>query len=203
MYRARFDFDLLRCAFKVVLVHRNQTRNMNRPRLDLEGDAEIQQGEDEQYADEVPNDPVDIVPSVARRDVRDELLVNLEGIKQHGTYYACFRPYPGALNPGLVIEGLRQFSTPLLEHDIQAIIAESHRAPYGKGTETLVNEDVRKTWEIDGSRVKLTHPEWPYTLDGIVRLACDQMGIPQGTVEAQLYKLLVYEVGAMFRPHKD
>lgn len=138
-------------------------------------------------------------------DVREQLNTDLSLIQRTGDFYAYFRPSPEAPNPGLEIEGLRRFGMPLQEHDIHAIIAECHRAPYGKGTETIVNEAVRKTWEIDGHKIKLRHPAWPAELEKIVSTACDQLGVAGGTsvVEAQLYKLLVYEEGAMFKPHKE
>jgi hypothetical protein len=69
----------------------------------------------------------------------------------------------------------------------------------------MVDENVRKTWEIDGSRVQLLHPQWPAALEKIINIACGHMGIPGGTdvVEAQLYKLLIFEKGAIFKPHKE
>lgn len=137
--------------------------------------------------------------------VRGCLDTDLSKIKRSGKFYAWFKPSPGASNPGLEIEGLRRFGMPLQEHDIKDMIAESHRAPYGKGTETIVNEAVRKTWEIDGNRVKLRHPAWPEEFNKIVSTACGQLGVVGGVdaVEAQLYKLLIYEEGAMFKPHKE
>lgn len=137
-------------------------------------------------------------------DVKEQLFGNLEQIQRSGKFYSFFQPDSSAPNPGLEIDG-RGFGLPLHEHDALAIISKCHRAPYGKGTETIVNESYRKTWEIDATRIQLRHPAWPAELEKIVKTACDGMGIAGGTsaVEAQLYKLLVYEEGAMFKQHKE
>ena len=109
------------------------------------------------------------------------------------------------VNPGLQIEGLGTFGMPLSPPEIQRIIHHSKRAPFGKGEQTIVDESVRKTWEIDACKLGLNHPKWrPREMD-ILEQACNELGISKGAeyVEAQLYKLLVYEPGAMFRAHKD
>jgi hypothetical protein len=156
------------------------------------------------YAIEVAKPSPSIASSPAiYGDVRDSLKTQFERIENPGRFYATFQSE--GLNPGLAIGGLRKFGSPLVEHDVRAIIAESHKAPYGKGTETLVDEEVRKTWEIDGRQISLLHPQWPDALEKIIDATCEQMGIPGGgtAVEAQLYKLLIYENGAMFKPHRE
>jgi hypothetical protein len=175
--------------------------------------------EETDFSDEVDCDDIDLHRAQFRRrrapgpkklypvndhdDVAKALQVNFGRIEKPGQYFAKFKSE--MLNPGLAIGGLRKFGMPLTEHDVKAIIAESHKAPYGKGTETMIDENVRKTWEIDGRQISLLHPQWPAALDKIVNTACEQMGISGGTnaVEAQLYKLLIYEKGAMFKPHKE
>jgi hypothetical protein len=166
-------------------------------------DGEAEEGDEEHSAD-LSEDEADDAQSEDDQNVKLDLAAALDSIKGTGGFYAHFT-LKSAANPGLEIEGLRRFGMPLSEFDVKAIIAESGRAPYGKGTETLVNEDVRRTFDIDGARVKLRHPQWSTELDKMVTQACNQLGVPGGTkaVEAQLYKLLVYDEGAMFKPHKE
>jgi hypothetical protein len=68
-----------------------------------------------------------------------------------------------------------------------------------------VDTSVRNTWEIDASRLKLLHPKRREHKERMLESVCKQLGIIGGAsnVEAQLYKLLVYEQGAMFKAHKD
>jgi hypothetical protein len=75
-------------------------------------------------------------------------------------------------------------------------------APYGKGTQTLVNRKVRDTLELDPKKFRLS-PEWDAAVAGAARAAAEQLGLPAERVEARLYKLLVYQKGGFFLPHRD
>ena len=52
------------------------------------------------------------------------------------------------LNPGLHIEGIGNVGMPISDHDAQRIITMSRQAPFGKGSRTIVDTSVRKTWEL-------------------------------------------------------
>ncbi|KAN0019347.1 hypothetical protein ACTFIU_002555 [Dictyostelium citrinum] len=43
------------------------------------------------------------------------------------------------------------------------------RAPFGKGTKTVTDLNVRKVWEIDGSKVETTSSTWSNTMDTILK----------------------------------
>ena len=75
-------------------------------------------------------------------------------------------------------------------------------APYGKGEETRVDEAVRKCWQIDASKIKFTHPKWQRFINDLTNQASEDLGV-EGKVNAELYKLLIYETGGRFLPHKD
>lgn len=109
------------------------------------------------------------------------------------------------VNPGLVVDSLGSIGMPVSEHEVQRLIQVSRQSPFGKGEATIVDTSVRRTWEIDASKLGLTHPKWPTTHRNIVDGMCKALGVPNGGmyVGAQLYKLLIYEPGAMFKPHKD
>jgi hypothetical protein len=111
----------------------------------------------------------------------------------------------GEVNPGLRVEGLGNIGMPISTHDVERIISRSRQAPFGKGSDTIVDTSVRKTWEIDGSQIQLTHPKWHQIKREIVNDAAQQLGIAKGAeiVGAELYKLLVYEPGAMFKAHTE
>lgn len=109
------------------------------------------------------------------------------------------------VNPGLEIEGLGSIGMPISHHDAQRLIQHSRQAPFGKGTETFVDTKVRKTWEIDAAQIRCAHPKWPEIHQSIAESVCRQLGVVNGSthVELQPYKLLSYDEGAMFKPHKD
>lgn len=136
-------------------------------------------------------------------DVKEALEANLDVIEGNGSCAAHGVLYEG--NPGLEIENLGIFGLPLAHSEISRIIESSRQAPFGKGSETIVDTSVRRTWEIDASQINVRHPRWQAQHDAILHDVCSQLGVPEGSanVHAELYKLLVYEEGAMFKPHKD
>ena len=60
---------------------------------------------------------------------------------------------PSALNPQIDIEGIGTVGLPLhllFANHIKDIVAK--KAPFGRGPETLVDESVRKAWQIDPNK---------------------------------------------------
>jgi hypothetical protein len=105
-------------------------------------------------------------------------------------------------DPGLFVEGIGPVPVPLKRGAVKALIAACHVAPYGKGTETLVDERVRKTFELDPSKFRLG-VRWNETIADATRTVADSLGLSANQLEARLYKLLVYEKGGFFLPHRD
>lgn len=106
------------------------------------------------------------------------------------------------VDPGLDVEGLGRVSIPLKRGIAKSLIAACQVAPYGKGTETLVDTRVRKTFELDPRKFRLGG-EWTSAIADATRTTADALGLPADRLEARLYKLLVYEKGGFFLPHRD
>ena len=94
-------------------------------------------------------------------------------------------------------------SFPVPPAQLQALIAMADRAPYGRGEETIVDRSVRDCLQIATDRIELGSRTWDDTLDGILDRAAEGLGCPRGSVTAALYKLLIYEPGGFFAPHRD
>ncbi|RYO94443.1 hypothetical protein DL762_000539 [Monosporascus cannonballus] len=110
-----------------------------------------------------------------------------------------------SLTRGLEVAGI-PIPLPLTAHDAQAIRAACRRAPYGKGEATLVDESVRKTWELGRDEFRLANqPDWDaFVVNALLRdLAVRALEMPSSGVRAEPYKLLLYEEGSFFRRHKD
>ncbi|MCI0460525.1 MAG: 2OG-Fe(II) oxygenase, partial [Gemmataceae bacterium] len=107
-----------------------------------------------------------------------------------------------AVDPGIEVDGLGALVLPLQRGAAKKLVACCQVAPYGKGTETLVDTKVRKTFELDPKKFRLSQ-EWNSAVARAARLAAEQLGLPAEQVEARLYKLLVYEKGGFFLPHRD
>ncbi len=104
--------------------------------------------------------------------------------------------------PALEVEGVGRIALPLLESQARQLIEAAEAAPYGRGSETVLDPDYRRTWQIDAGRIRLRGAAWEKDLEAIVRRAADGLGV-EGPVAAQPYKLLIYEPGCFFLPHRD
>ena len=100
--------------------------------------------------------------------------------------------------PGLEVAGVGPIALPLEAHQATAIKKKSRQAPYGKGTLTLVDTDVRRVWEIDADQIALANPEWPAVLGRVVATVQSELGLEKQKLDAHLYKLLLYEPGSFF-----
>ena len=132
------------------------------------------------------------------------VLSQIKSVHSAGSF-ATFASFEKFVLPGIHVDGVGAIRLPLSSEDAQSLIRTSRRAPFGKGGQTLVDETVRKTWEIDGSKVSFSNEAWHSWLKGVVGTAAKDLGVagaPQ-SVRAELYKMLLYEEGAMFKPHKE
>ena len=107
--------------------------------------------------------------------VQQQLLELLSKIDRPGTFCTS-GPLPPTL-PGLEVAGVGPIALPLDKRQAAALKKQAHQAPYGKGTETLVDTDVRRVWEIDADQVVLTNPQWDEILKQAVGTAQRELGL--------------------------
>lgn len=86
----------------------------------------------------------------------------------------------GKIDPGLEIEGIGGIGVPVSENDAQRVISMSRQAPFWKGSDTIIDTTVLRTWEIDANRLKLRHPKWALQQREIVDDIAKQLGISRG-----------------------
>ncbi len=132
--------------------------------------------------------------------ITHDLAKILSTIRCHGNYYATGTSEIAM--PALEVDGVGRISLPLLPVQAEQLIAVATRSPYGLGEETLVDTDVRRTWQIQAEHLRLSGRNWPGTLDTIVARAAAGLGVTD-PVSAELYKLLVYDAGSFFVEHRD
>lgn len=94
------------------------------------------------------------------------------------------------------VEGVEdRLAFPLTTHQVQQIRSVAEKAPFGKGTETVVDESVRKAWQIHGDKVEFSEfDEWNDCLSSIVVDLSTQLGVRESQrheVKASLYKMLL------------
>ena len=54
---------------------------------------------------------------------------------------------------GLAIKGVNEISFPITTAQVETMIKVAHKAPFGKGSQTIVDANVRSAWEIDAKNI--------------------------------------------------
>lgn len=136
--------------------------------------------------------------------LRDAFLDHIDTVQSAGTF-ATFGEIEKFVLPGISIDPVGLVRLPLSQEDADALIQISRLAAFGDGSKTVVDTSIRRTWEIDGTAVNFLNPQWQSCLEQIVESVAEELGIPGGSsrVEAEFYKALLYEPGAMFKAHKE
>jgi hypothetical protein len=132
------------------------------------------------------------------------LIDRISGIQAMGSF-ATSGSFTNYVHPGISVDGVGSIRLPLSLVDAESLIRASRLAPLRKGNQTLVDENVRKTCEIDGSKVSFSNEAWSGWLEEVVKKASEELGVSGGSggTRAELYKMLLYEKGAIFKPHKE
>ncbi|CAH0025690.1 unnamed protein product [Clonostachys rhizophaga] len=135
--------------------------------------------------------------------IKADLLGALSEIQASGSF-ASFRPLVRPPDCGLIVDGVGPVSITNDLHESQAkqMIAMAAQAPYGKGSETIVDTTVRNTWELDPQQFRFLDNRWHNYVQTLCAQAALDLGI-NTTIRCEIYKMLIYEQGAMFKPHTD
>jgi hypothetical protein len=73
----------------------------------------------------------------------------------------------------------------LTKTQARELIRLCRQAPFGKGTETVVDTSVRRSWTLDPDQFRLTNPKWDDLVATIVE-AC--YGTPREPAYAGVYE---------------
>ena len=133
--------------------------------------------------------------------LKDELSDCLQNLKGSGKF-ASINTTSFVL-PGLNVEDIGEISFPINEMQAEILKKSAKQAPFGKGSETLLDTEVRNTWEIDSDKLHFENPAWQTFLNDIIENIKEDLGIEDYSIQANLYKLLIYEEGGFFLKHKD
>lgn len=145
------------------------------------------------------------------KNLQESLLKALEGIN-HKTHtappFAVVSPIGGSRplgHPGIHVGGVGDIQLPLTVNQARQIIAKAQRARHVnlKGSKSLVNTSLRNTWELDPDLFELKNPYWEQRICNLARHVVEELGIDDITIRAELYKMVIYEKGAMFKAHTE
>ncbi len=138
----------------------------------------------------------------SKLDVRLGPLADLiSSVDRPGDY--CAHGQVLAPMPRIQLSAGDSLSFPIPPAQAAALIKSASRAPYGRGPETIVDRSVRDCWQIGSDQVEVGGRAWPETLRDILGRAAEGLGCPPEAVSASLYKVLIYERGGFFAPHRD
>ncbi|KAA1088992.1 hypothetical protein PGT21_003204 [Puccinia graminis f. sp. tritici] len=132
---------------------------------------------------------------------KEDLINAFDAITTPGTF-AAWEALPTTPPAGLYVDGVGEIAMPLGKEQVQQLIAKAHQAPFGRRSETLVDLSVRNTWELNGDQLRFLDPAWQSYLLDLSKRVATSLGV-QGLIRLELYKMLIYEKGAMFKPHTD
>ncbi len=133
--------------------------------------------------------------------IQRQLLEALKTVDRPGTF--CTSGSLPLILPGLEVTSVGEIALPLEKRQAAALKKQARQAPYGKGTKTLVDTDVRRVWELDAEQVTLANPQWPNVVEQAVRSVQTELGLEEQELVPHLYKLLLYEPGSFFLAHRD
>ena len=103
--------------------------------------------------------------------------------------------------PGLKVQG-RPISLPVHQADLDWLCTRGQASPFGTGTDTILDTEIRRSVEFEAQDTELSNPDWDPALAQLIASISAQMGI-DFQIRADLFKLLVYREGGHFRFHQD
>lgn len=162
-------------------------------------DTESEYDLESEHGLEAKDDP-QAVHDDTHPSIKKELAEALDCVQPAGTF-ASQGELPFA-DPQIKVNEVGTICLPLQESQARQLMEQAHQAPYGKGNETLVDTAVRNTLELNPDQFELVNPDW----DNYVRQVCASVARDLGVdapVSAELYKMLIYEKGGMFKPHTE
>ncbi|MED5373859.1 MAG: 2OG-Fe(II) oxygenase [Myxococcota bacterium] len=103
----------------------------------------------------------------------------------------------------LTVEGVGRSRLPLTDEFVDGLIQEGRPSPFGRRDQTLHDETVRRSSEVLAAQIELSSG-WERRLKRAIQQLKERLEIRADVeVEASLQKLIVYEPGGFFAPHRD
>ena len=124
----------------------------------------------------------------AKLTLASQFLEAISKVDRPGTF--CTGGDLPLVMPALEVDGLGTVRLPLGKAQARKLVKLCRQAPYGKGTETVVDTNVRRTWELDPEQFQLTNPKWDALLATIIGDAQEELGLEDRKLTAHLYKLI-------------
>lgn len=126
----------------------------------------------------------------------------VDSVRPPGSFAA--RRTESAENLALEVAGVGPLRWPVTPDQARQLCGTARPARYGRREQTLLDPNVRDTWEVPRDRVTIDRDRWQATLTPVLDAMRTDLGLPPGSaLSAEFHSMLVYETGQFFRPHQD
>ncbi|GMF11409.1 unnamed protein product [Phytophthora lilii] len=104
---------------------------------------------------------------------------------------------------GLLVDGVGNVSLPICRQQAEELIACCEKSPFGHNMNTVMDERVRKSWQLGPSALTIKNPLWHSGIEELSKLVGERLGYQRIPLQCVLYKLLLYGEGGHFEKHQD
>ncbi|EFA85663.1 hypothetical protein PPL_00892 [Heterostelium album PN500] len=126
----------------------------------------------------------------------------LKSFKKIGTFH-CKGEEEVAL-PRIEINDVGVLAFPVQVSQVKHIIDKCIKAPFGKGTETITDTKIKNVWHLSPDSFKLIGgDQWNQFFKKTLKRVGEKLGLEETKIEAELHKMLIYDKGSFYKPHKD
>ncbi|MGW5754797.1 2OG-Fe(II) oxygenase [Nocardia rhamnosiphila] len=109
-----------------------------------------------------------------------------------------------AENLRIEVDGVGPIRLPVTPAQARELCGVGRPARYGLREQTLLDANVRDTWEVPRDRVTIDERQWRETLLPMLDILQAELGLaPDCELSAELHSMLVYEPGQFFQRHQD
>lgn len=104
---------------------------------------------------------------------------------------------------GLSIDDFGDLPLPIIPLTAKGLLSIAMPSPFGRGEKTVFDNQVRRSHEIDADKISFSGAVWDKMLKKILQEVKEGLGLGNIDLEAHLYKMLIYQPGDFFLPHRD
>jgi predicted 2-oxoglutarate/Fe(II)-dependent dioxygenase YbiX len=122
---------------------------------------------------------------------------------RHSGAFAAKRSCPASALR-IEVKGVGPIRLPVSARTAARLRTVARPARYGLKDQTLLNPQVRNTWEIARNRIRIDQRKWRAALQSALERLRGDLGLPEGIeLKAELHDMLLYEKGQFFQKHQD
>src|SRR5438105_13161739 len=93
------------------------------------------------------------LPGVAMSSIGTKLLNSLCSVERPGDF--CVGGIREIFMPAIDVDGVGRIAFPILSVQAERLVAIAEVAPYGRGEATVVDREVRRTWQVDSAKARI------------------------------------------------